>query len=305
MYLMPITVVLSYFVVLYLIPNFLLKKKYRLFLLYSVYTIVISFAGIVLSIFYGLVFSSYLKDLNTAVLTKSVPLIILGVYFITVVATAIGLFVYSYYSGVKNEDLKNKFLQTQLQLKEQELKFLKMQLHPHFLFNSLNTIYGIALKKGDEAPEMILRLSNLLDYILYQVDKKSVLLIDEVNHLEDYLALEKMRFHDTLKVNFKKNIAEQDLQIAPMLLIPFVENSFKHGGIVNGFLSIDIDVKTTKNQLLFCVSNTVQDDIKSSGGIGLKNIEKRLNMLYPNKHELEIKQDNTTFSVALKIEFDV
>ena len=104
-----------------------------------------------------------------------------------------------------------------------------MQIHPHFLFNSLNTIYGFALKKSDDAPEMILKLSNLLDYILYQIEKPQVLLTDEINHLMDYVSLEKMRFHDTLDVTFNIENINESTKIAPMLLLPFIENSFKHG----------------------------------------------------------------------------
>ncbi|MBP2834332.1 histidine kinase, partial [Aquimarina sp. U1-2] len=105
--------------------------------------------------------------------------------------------------------LETKILETQLKLKDQELNYLKMQIHPHFLFNTLNTMYGFALKKADETPEMILKLSNLLDYLLYQVDKPFVALIDEINHIDDYIELEKMRFNDTLQVNFNtENILE-------------------------------------------------------------------------------------------------
>ena len=146
-FLMPVTIVLSYFVILYLIPNYLLKKKYKLFILYGAYTFIISFVAIILSVFYGLIFSSYLKDADSYVITKSLSLIVLGVYFVVVIATMISLVVYNYLSNIKNEDLKNKILKTQLQLKQQELRLLKMQIHPHFLFNSLNTIYGFALAK--------------------------------------------------------------------------------------------------------------------------------------------------------------
>lgn len=96
-----------------------------------------------------------------------------------------------------------------------------MQIHPHFLFNSLNTIYGFALQKGDEAPEMILKLSNLLDYILYQIEKPKVNLQQEINHLEDYISLEKMRFHDSLKVNFQKEILSENIEISPNVINSF------------------------------------------------------------------------------------
>ena len=231
-FLMPVTIIVSYFFLYYLIPRYLISKKYGFFIVYSVYTIIISFCFIMISILYGLVFSTALTFANSKPLTKTVFFVVLGVYMIILVVIVIGLILHSYRFIVTTENLQNKFLETQLQLKEQELKFLKMQIHPHFLFNSLNTIYGFALQKAAEAPEMILKLSNLLDYILYQIEKPKVLLEAEINHLEDYISLEKMRFHDTLHIRFIKDIQQQEIQISHMLLIPFVENSFKHGKII-------------------------------------------------------------------------
>lgn len=300
-YLMPVTIMLSYFVVLYLIPKYLLKKKYKLFVLYSIYTFVISFSLIMFSVFYGLVLSSYLKDVETVVLKRSLPLIILGIYFVVVIVTALSLFVYSYISSLKNEDLKNKFLEAQLQLKEQELKFLKMQIHPHFLFNTLNTLYGYALKKSDYAPDMILKLSNLLDYILYQVDKPEVLLDNEIKHIEDYIVLEKMRFQDSLQVDFKKEIHKDTLQLPPMLLLPFVENAFKHGTQVEGVLKITINLVTDKESLLFQIKNSFEKKLNSKKGIGLDNIRKRLEMLFKKDYQLDISSKNKEFLVNLKI----
>jgi len=299
-FLMPVTISLSYFLIYYLIPRYLLVKKYKLFILYSVYTFIVSVSAIVVSILYGLVYTENLKSEGSSPLTKTVPFIVLGVFFVVLLVVMLSLIIYNYRSIVINENLKNKILQTQLQLKEQELKFLKMQIHPHFLFNSLNTIYGYALKKQDDAPEMILKLSNLLDYILYQIEKPNVLLRDEISHLEDYVSLEKMRFHDTLEVAIYKSIEDTTAQVAPMLLIPFVENSFKHGTIIDGKLNVSISIKTKGEILYFEIVNSSIKDATSMSGIGLDNIKKRLEMLYPNKHELEIQHEQHEFRVLLK-----
>jgi hypothetical protein len=248
-----------------------------------------------------LLYSEAFKGENTVPLTKTLPFIILGVYFVVLIMVSLSLIIYNYKSIVNNEHLKSKILLTQLQLKNQELKFLKMQIHPHFLFNSLNTIYGFAIKKADEAPEMILRLSNLLDYILYQIEKPQVLLKDELNHLIDYVSLEKMRFHDTLDVVITKNIENENVQIAPMLLIPFVENSFKHGTIIDGKLSVKIHIKYTENVLFFEITNSYLKEQNTINGIGLENIEKRLAMLYQNCYNLKIEQHNKLFKVQLEI----
>ena len=301
-FLMPVTIFISYFLIYYLIPNYLLTKKYKYFILYSVYTFILSIYVIILSILYGLIYSEGYKQVDTAApLTKTLPFIILGVYFVVLIVVSLSLIMHNYNSIVKNESLRSKILNTQLQLKEQELKFLKMQIHPHFLFNSLNTIYGFALKKGDEAPEMILKLSNLLDYILYQIEKPSVLLQDEINHLLDYVALEKMRFHDTLEIETTIKVTDNTVQIAPMLLIPFVENAFKHGDIIDGSLKVKIDIKTEENQLFFEIENTSIKENKTDKGIGLENIAKRLEMLYANTYNLDTKQTANYFKVKLFI----
>ncbi|MDG1423045.1 MAG: histidine kinase, partial [Flavobacteriaceae bacterium] len=237
-------------------------------------------------------------------LTKSFPVMFVCVMLIVSMISGIKLIQHNYISILKNEDLKNKILQTQLQLKEQELKLLKMQIHPHFLFNSLNTIYGFALKKGDEAPEMILKLSNLLDYILYQIEKPTVFLENEINHLEDYITLEKLRFNDTLQVNLIKESAVENINIAPMMLIPFVENSFKHGAIIDGVLVVKILIKNLNDTLYFEVENSIIDKPNNEAGIGIENIKKRLVMLYPNAHTLIIENNNDTFKVGLTIELN-
>ncbi|MDA9627636.1 histidine kinase [Flavobacteriaceae bacterium] len=294
----------SYMMIYHLIPNYLLKKKYRLFVVYIVYLLIVLLFVIEGTVLIGFTFYFNLDYQIMPNLTKSFPVMVVCVMLIVSLISGIKLIQHNYKSIVKNEDLKNKILQTQLQLKEQELKLLKMQIHPHFLFNSLNTIYGFALKKGDEAPEMILKLSNLLDYILYQIEKPTVFLENEINHLEDYITLEKLRFHDTLQVNLIKQSAVENINIAPMMLIPFVENSFKHGAIVNGVLVINILIKKIDDTLLFEVENSIIEKSKSEDGIGLENIQKRLKMLYPNAHTLEINENDQRFKVSLTLQLN-
>ena len=148
---------------------------------------------------------------------------------------------------------------------------------------------------------MILKLSNLLDYILYKIEKPTVSLENEINHLEDYISLEKLRFHDTLEVNLIKGDDISEMYIAPMLLIPFVENSFKHGAIIDGCLAIMIAVKRNSEMLFFEVENSVLEKTNDSTGIGLENIKKRLEMLYPNAYTLEINRTDKLFKVQLAI----
>mgnify|MGYP001943316831 CR=1 FL=1 len=300
-FLMPVSMVLSYLLIYYLIPKYLLAKKYKIFILYSAYAAVITVYLIILSVLYGMFFLSDMKMESTTALTKSLPLIIFAVFFVALIVVTLSMIKYSYQSAIKNETLEKKFLKTELELKANELKFLKMQIHPHFLFNTLNTMYGFALKKADETPEMILKLSNLLDYILYQVNKPKVFLKDEIQHIEDYLELEKLRFHDTLRVDMKVENIPDSFQVTPMLLIPFIENSFKHGAILDGKLLIDVELQVIDNWLYFKIENTTNSLESNNKGIGLNNLRKRLEILYQGNFELKVKKIETRFVAELKV----
>ncbi|MFC0604460.1 sensor histidine kinase [Winogradskyella pulchriflava] len=301
LFLMPITISLTYVSIYKLIPDYLITKRYFHFILYSCYTLIISTYLVMVSIFFSLIYISNFEYSSMNPVTKNILFVMTGIYLVTFVVSAFKLMKLNIDASKKTKTLETKILETQLKLKEQELKYLKMQIHPHFLFNTLNTMYGFALKKADETPEMILKLSNLLDYLLYQADKPFVNLNDEINHIEDYISLEKMRFNDTLNVSFTKNLDSESIEIAPMLFIPFIENSFKHGVIKNGILNIDISIETHANTILFQIKNNSTKDSNYKNGIGLENTEKRLKLLYPNQHQLTIKHDENEFRVALNL----
>ncbi|UZO82707.1 histidine kinase [Aquimarina sp. ERC-38] len=301
LFLMPITIATTYVSIYKLIPDYLIKKRYFYFTLYCVYTFIISTYLIVVSVFFGLVYLSNFKYLKMAPISRNMVFVAVSVYLIVIMVSAFKLLKLNLKHSEETKQLENKILETQLQLKEQELNYLKMQIHPHFLFNTLNTLYGFALKKADETPEMILRLSNLLDYLLYQVDKPFVSIQEEINHIEDYLKLEKLRFNDSLSISFNTYHPSEDLKIAPMLLLPFVENSFKHGTLHQGQLKIKIDLKCENQNIWFYVENTTSRSEPSPKGIGLDNIKKRLDLLYPNNYTLDIKNEGNFFKVALQL----
>ncbi|WP_299312025.1 histidine kinase [uncultured Aquimarina sp.] len=300
LFLMPVTIGTTYTATEVLIPKYLIKEKYLLFILYCVYTIIISAFFIVISFFYGLIFLSSLKYEGMAPMTRSPLFPFIAVYFVVFIASALSLAQHNYKSTSDNQELKNRILEAQLKLKEQELNYLKMQIHPHFLFNTLNTLYGFALKKSEDTPEMILKLSNLLDYLLYQSDKPLVSLQEEINHIEDYVALEKMRFSDVLDISLDFENIKSTSQVAPMLLIPFVENSFKHGQITNQKLSIHMYLKCVDNEIHFLIKNSVHTFTEQDkNGIGLSNIKKRLSLVYKEDHELKISKDQNWYTVEL------
>ena len=150
---------------------------------------------------------------------------------------------------------------------------------------------------------MILQLSELLDYILYQTKKPLVKLEDEINHIRNYIDLEKKRFQDALEIDFNGGTIPPDIELAPMLLLPFVENSFKHGKGNDGKLKISICIKIEDEELHFKIVNSVckSSESTSGEGIGLENIKRRLNLLYENNHQLNITNKKESFCVMLKL----
>jgi len=301
LFLMPITIATTYVFSYKIIPAYLIPKRYFLFALYSLYTIIISAYLIVLSVFYGLIYLANFRLETMAPLTRSLLFVTVSVYLVVMIVSAFKLLKINLSHTAETKKLETKILETQLKLKEQELNYLKMQIHPHFLFNTLNTLYGFALKKADETPEMILKLSNLLDYLLYKIDKPFVLLSHDIDHINDYIALEKMRFNNTLAINFTTTNCTEDLKIAPMLLLPFIENSFKHGAIKNQQLTINIDLTCQGNTLDFRIENSSTGANMNPNGIGLENIKKRLALIYPENYSLEILNNPDIFKVHLHI----
>lgn len=301
LFLMPITIATTYVATYKLIPDYLITKKYSRFALYSVYTFIISAYLISVSIFFSLIYISNFEysEMNPA--TKNIIFICTAVYLVVFVVSGFKLLKLNLKQASKTRVLETKILETQLKLKEQELNYLKMQIHPHFLFNTLNTMYGFALKKANETPDMILKLSNLLDYLLYQAEKPFVLLSEEIAHIKDYIELEKMRFNDKLDIQIDVDTDLQDITIAPMLLLPFVENSFKHGSIQDDVLSISIIVTTDSGKIHFRITNTNTEHSSNTGGLGLENIKKRLELLYPDQYELSIDNTNDMYSVSLQL----
>jgi len=189
-----------------------------------------------------------------------------------------------------------------------ELKFLKAQIHPHFLFNTLNNLYALTLKKSDHAPEVVLKLSELMSYMLYDANTARVPVAKEVNYIENYIALERLRFAGKLEIALHANGDLASQHIAPMLLLPFIENSFKHGvseEIEDAWITIDLAVKN--NFLTLKVENSVpaakkeKSDKAYAKGIGLQNVNRRLEVLYQEHYDLKVFQEEGTYLVVLRL----
>jgi two-component system, LytTR family, sensor kinase len=189
-----------------------------------------------------------------------------------------------------------------------ELSFLRSQISPHFMFNLLNSLVSLARKKSDLIEPVLLKMSDLLRYMLYERDDKKINLDREIQYLQNYVELQKMRFADYVKVDFEVGQYQANKAIEPMLLIPFIENAFKHGvGMIEN-PKIEIKLQNEGNMLNFVVINKYQagkEEAKdNASGIGLQNIKRRLELLYPEKYSLEINQNNDKFESKLIIELN-
>jgi len=201
----------------------------------------------------------------------------------------------------RNERLKNEMEKEKM---ASELAMLKSQINPHFLFNNLNNIYSLAIRKSEAAPKAIVMLSEMMRYMLYDSTADQISLSKEVEHLHNYIDLQKLRLKDNKQVCFSTEGDLETKKIEPMLLEPFVENSFKHGDIFRQGGNIHIDLQVNGSQLHFKVSNTFTRNghVKDKhSGIGLNNIRKRLELLYPSKHQLDITEKEAHFIVDLKL----
>lgn len=313
----PIHMTLAYLNVYYLMPKFVYKKKYW------------SYAGlVVLSLFLMLVLKYYLtyylvstnvwpegpEEPNGLSFNYAVQMM-LGEFYVVAFVTAIKVTIDWLGENHRFNDLEKRQLAT-------ELRFLRSQVSPHFFFNTLNNIYGLTLEKSDKAPEVVLKLSELMRYLLYATKKRKQDLISELNCIQNYIDLERIRFSDKLKVEVEIKGDLNNKKIAPMLLIPLIENSFKHGANQNlGEVKITLSALVKGDFLYFEVTNNLPerstrndnlslitkndyrgDAVKKIGGIGLTNVKKRLELGYtPQDYELIINQTKQDFTVKLKL----
>lgn len=187
-----------------------------------------------------------------------------------------------------------------------ELNFLKAQVHPHFLFNTLNNLYALTLIKSEKTPDIVLKLSDLLDYMIYKSNDRFVPLKKELEILGGYIELEKMRYNERLDFKYEVKGDATAHEIAPLILLPFIENSFKHGASkdrANPSIHIKLDVEPEFLALEVVNSVPVDKNLDEMEreGIGLKNVQRRLELIYPGKHELMIYRGDTLFKVECKI----
>lgn len=186
---------------------------------------------------------------------------------------------------------------------EAELKFLRTQTNPHFLFNTLNNIYALARKKSDDTADVVMKLSKLLRFMLYESRNNSISIAEELKVLNDYIELERIRYNERLTIQFTRSVDNEAQPIAPLILLPFVENAFKHGASETRFNSfITIHAQLQQGQLIFTIENSKDEDAMDSftENIGLSNVRRQLELMYPD-HQLDIAMEKTVFKIKLTI----
>ena len=225
-----------------------------------------------------------------------------GIYLLTlglplVVSTVIRMYV----EWKKNEDLRKKVETEKI---HSELQFLKTQLNPHFLFNSLNAIYSLSVKKSQDTSEAIINLSELMRYMLYEADKEFVPLEKELEYIRNYVHLQRLRLSDSENVSLKIQGDARGKRIPPLLFISFIENAFKYGTDYKGKTNVRITLIIDDAGILLKVTNKigVYNKHSASSGVGLENVRNRLKLLFPETHNLRVSNDGEVFLVELCIE---
>ncbi|KQB41770.1 sensor histidine kinase [Flavobacterium sp. L1I52] len=300
----PIHMSLCYLNIFILMPYLLFRKKY-VFYIITLLAVIFLMVVVKFNLTYFLINHNVWPEgpeyMDSLSLNYCIDMMLGELYVITFV-TAIKITFDFLEEHKRVTDLEKSQLET-------ELLFLKSQISPHFFFNTLNNIYSLSVEKSNKTPKIILKLSELMRYMLYETQSKKQSLENEILCIQNYLDLERIRHDERLEVNMYISGDIQDKEISPMLLLTFIENSFKHGANKNvGNVKIDINFKIKEDYLYFSVSNPMPtvtnhvDKLNKSSGIGIENVKKRLELGYnKNDYKLSIKNKNNIFVVKLKI----
>lgn len=288
-----------YFNWFYLIPNYLSEKDF------FVYSFLLLLAAIILAtaktMVYNLLFFNYPE------LILSVKQNQWWIFLLLFIAGGASTVIKIALDWMDHQSEKADLVKENLQ---SEINFLKSQINPHFLFNTLNSVYALSLKKSDKAPEIIVKLSEILRYMLYESNEKRVPLSREIDNLQNYLDLEKIRHSDKtiIEIDIEGEIENQ--KISPLLLTPFVENAFKHGAkSADSDNYVYVKVRVDRNHFYFNIVNNKSDNYfelnpENQGGIGLINVRRRLDLLYKDGYNLNLKSTPNDFIVELDIDLN-
>lgn len=300
---LPDAVIFTHFIVNYVNPKFYFRNRFKEF--YLIFTTTVVLYPLVPFLIRILIVNNYIKfnavpyDLSNYFAT-----ILFFIFGITILSLS-KLSAYLKEEAVIHQKLDNERLRAHLRLKETELKLLKSQVHPHFLFNTLNNLYSLTLEKSDRAPDLIIRLGDMLSYIIYDGSSEKVPLSKEIDFIKSFIELQKLRY-ENCDIILNIDVGTENLVIAPMILHTFIDNSFKHGPDRDtGNPWIEISIHKRNGSLYMTVINSTRhedDPTIKSNGIGISNAAKRLELIYPGCHELRIDRSENIFSVYLRID---
>ncbi|MFK7905315.1 MAG: sensor histidine kinase [Chitinophagales bacterium] len=303
---MPVKLPYTYFVAYYLMPKFLVKKQYWSFFLWLILWGLVSGLLIRAIDFYYIAEALFGNKYESAFCSAKIAYKVLDLIYIASLVLIIKLVQRNFTQEATNRDLMEQKLGAELQL-------LKNQLHPHFFFNTLNNLYGMVLTQDANASELVLKLSSMMRYMLYDCDVPEIPLKKELEQLQNYIEMEQIRYGERLEVSFEVAGEVEGKQIAPLLLIAFIENAFKHGAAKAANKAwIRCNVWLNGNELHFKVENSLpskehfeverQDEVLiNPSGIGLTNVRKRLDLLYANRYELQVDEGDS-YLVVLKLD---
>jgi sensor histidine kinase YesM len=299
---LPPKIALVYFLFYYIIPLYLDRNKLGKLVVLTLAAFAIT--ALFYRLFVGLLyFPNFAPERNFIIFNPNGFILALFDLFITAAAAATIKMIRVHYKSIEFEQ---ELIREKLQ---SELNFLRAQTNPHFLFNTLNNLFVLARKKSDKTADAIMMLSKIMRFVLYECRQPRISVMDEARVIQDYIELEKLRYNDRLTVDYQEDTDNPHTPIAPLLLLPFVENSFKHGASgTTGKVVISIDIFLRNNHLTFKVKNTVDSDADSngvSGGIGLRNVQRQLDLLYAGHYQLQTGRVQDFFEAILEINLAV
>lgn len=280
-----------YFNILYLIPHLLARRHYWQYCVFVILIIGFVLLSVSLPIFFNvgsfvaLPFGFYI---NTLLL-----------FSLVFIASSMSNIVGRWFTSENHK----KDIEHQKTLAE--LSFLKAQINPHFLFNTLNNIYVLAIKKSEQTPEAIMKLASMMRYVINDAKEETVPLEKEIEYIGKYIDLQKMRLTESVKTAYTVSGYYHNLQIAPLILIPYIENAFKFGVSTHGESHISVSISIDDKKLVLRTSNPIHNKeniIVESNGIGLVNAQRRLDLFYENKYVLKIEEDNQNYVVYLELQ---
>jgi LytS/YehU family sensor histidine kinase len=291
--------VVVYINIYYLIPNLILRKKY-----WSYLSSLIGILALVYLVRTGLNYILVTKEIwpeaedsGKFLEVNHVIAVVLGELYVIGFVTAIKLVIDWAIEKRRNEDLAKLQMNT-------ELKYLRTQIQPHFFFNTLNNLYALTLKKSENAPRLVLKLSDMMQYVLYEVEGSKAGLFQEINHINNFLDIQHLRFPERIESEMDITGDIDDIEVPPLLFLSFVENCFKHGLSEEHKIVIRMSFEVTNdNYLVFKLSNSFDPskNEESKHGIGLQNAERRLQLLFASNFNLNAKIIEDTYNLFLKI----